>query len=81
MGICVKGENAEEVECVLEAERACGGFWNLEQISPWKVLFPLQMISLVLDTSYEPEVVKSQSPSLKFGLPFKIFSHIPDEVK
>ena len=73
---------------MLGAERACGGLefletgLNKEQIASRKLLSPLQMIfALVVETSCEPEVVKSQSSSLKFGLPFKIFSHVQDEVR
>lgn len=88
MHVCVKGDNAKEIECVLGAERACGGpefletGLNKEQIASRKVLSPLQMISAVIvETSCEPEVVKSQSSSLKFELPFKIYSHSQYEVR
>lgn len=47
MHVCVKGDNVKKVECVFEAERACGGpeflatRLNKEQIASRKVLSPL----------------------------------------
>lgn len=87
MHVSVKGDNVREVECVLRTEKACGGPEFLEtglskeHIASSKAQFPLQVISaFILESSCEPEV-KSQISSFKFALPFKIFSHIQDEVR
>lgn len=87
MHVSVKGDNVKEVEHVLRTAKACGcpefletGL-NKEQIASRTALSPLQMVSpFILESSCEPEV-KSQISSFKFGLPFKIFSHIQDEVR